>query len=382
MKGPYHIALIVPGFSRDVDHWAIPALQNLACYLAQEHEVTVFSLRYPEAGLYRFGGLTHIALGGGQRGGVYSFYLWQKAVRVMIQVHRQRPFHILHAFWADEPGLTAVLAAQLLKRPVVASIGGGELVYFRDLGYGTQATRLRRNIIRLALQRATAVTAGSRYQLAQCQAHGVADERLHLAPLGVDINLFCPQPTPDWQQPTLIQAASLVPVKDQVLLLEALRRVQTANPKRLRAVPPIHLILAGDGPLKNELQQLAGQYGLAEAITWPGKVAYPAMPALYPQAHLYVQTSRHESQGVAVLEALACGLPVVGTAVGLLPEVAARPPTHDAATLAAQIIDILTDKKEYESLREVARATAVARYSLPHTAHTFAQLYQDLIASG
>lgn len=375
MKHPLHIALIVPGFSRDADHWAIPALQNLACYLAQEHEVTVFSLRYPEAGLYRFGGLTHIALGGGQRGGVYSFYLWQKAVRVMIQVHRQRPFHILHAFWADEPGLTAVLAAQLLKRPVVASIGGGELVYFRDLGYGTQATRLRRNIIRLALQRATAVTAGSQYQLAQCHTHGVPHTRLHLAPLGVDTNHFQPHPTPDWAQPTLIQAASLVPVKEQRLLLEVMRQVHTA-------VPHSHLILVGDGPLKDHLQQLAGQYGLAEAITWPGKVAYPAMPALYPQAHLYVQTSRHESQGVAVLEALACGLPVVGTAVGLLPEVAARPPTHDAATLAAQIIDILTDKKEYESLREVARATAVARYSLPHTAHTFAQLYQDLIASG
>ncbi|MCL4263304.1 MAG: glycosyltransferase family 4 protein [Anaerolineae bacterium] len=370
-----HIALILPGFSRDANHWAIPALQNLACQLAQEHEVTVFSLRYPEAGVYRFGGLTHMALGGGQRAGVYSVYLWQKAVRAMMRVHQQRPFHILHAFWADEPGLTAVLAAQRLKRPVVASIGGGELVYFRDLNYGTQATRLRRHIIRLTLQRATAVTAGSLYQLVQCRAHAIAAGRLHLAPLGVDINTFCPQPLPDWQQPTLIQAASLVPVKDQVLLLEVLRRVQTA-------VPRSRLILAGDGFLKNELQQLAGQYGLAEAITWPGKVAHPAMPTLYPQAHLYVQTSRHESQGVAVLEALACGLPVVGTAVGLLPEVAARPPAHDADALAAQIIDILADKKGYELLRETARATAVTRYSLPHTTHTFAQLYQDLFMSG
>lgn len=367
------IALILPGFSRDADHWAIPALQNLAVHLAPAHDVTVFSLRYPAAGVYRFGGLTHVALGGGQRSGVYSFYLWQRAVRAIVQVHRQRPFHLLHAFWVDEPGLTAVLAATLIKRPVVASIGGGELVYFPDLAYGTQATRLRRTIIRMALNRATAVTAGSLYQLTQCRAHGVPAERLHLAPLGVDTDLFRPHPPSDWARPTLIQAASLVPVKEQVLLLEVMRQVR-------ESIPSVHLILAGDGPLKTDLQQLARQCGLAESITWAGKVTYPAMPGLYSQAHLYLQTSRHESQGVAVVEALACGLPVLGTAVGLLPEVAARSPADDPQTLATQIIDILATQQGFEQLREKARATAVNHYSLPHTTAAFSRIYQTVIA--
>lgn len=362
------IALILPGFSRDADHWAIPALQALALGLAQRHEVTVFSLRYPAAGVYRFGGLTHVALGGGVRRGVAAAALWQRAVRAIVGRHRQRPFDLLHAFWVDEPAFTAVLAGQLIRRPVIASVGGGELVYFPDLAYGTQASWLRRGMIRVALRRATAVTAGSRYQFDQCRAHGVPAERLHLAPLGVDTELFCPQPTPDWAQPTLVQAASLVPVKEQELLLEVLRWVHTA-------VPQSRLILAGDGPRRAALQQLAAEYGVAQAITWLGKVAYPAMPSLYGQGHLYVQTSRHESQGVAVLEALACGLPVVGTPVGLLPEVACCPPSVAAAGLAEQVLAVWGQRGLYAGWQEVARDTAVARYSLPVTMARFAALY-------
>ena len=361
------IALLVPGFSRDAGHWAIPALQNLACSLARSHEVEVFSLRYPEAGCYRFCGLGHLAIGGGQRGGFHSLAVWGWTVRAIVRAHRQQPFDLLHAFWIDEPGLTAVLAGKLIHRPVIASIGGGELVHLPDIGYGTSGSAVRRAIIGTTLRLADVVTAGSQYQLALAST---ANQK-QMVPLGVDTTTFVPATTPHWDQPTIIQVASLSGVKNQALLLEVLALVKTA-------LPHIRLLLVGDGPLQADLRHLAEKLGIGGNIIWQGAVAYPAMPGLYQKAHLYLQSSRHESQGVAVLEAMACGLPVSGTPVGLLPQVAGRPPSWNKEILAEQAIKLLTERTLFEERREQARATAVTQYDLAVTMKQFNAIYESL----
>lgn len=364
------IALIVPGFSRDANHWAIPALQNLACSLAQTHEVVVFSLRYPEAGHYHFCRLHHQAIGGGQRRGFQSLAVWAQTIRAIVQAHQQRPFDLLHAFWIDEPGLTAVLAGKLLRRPVIASIGGGELVYLPDIGYGTSGSAVRRAIVHITLHLASIVTAGSQYQLDRVSTAS----HKQLAPLGVDTTIFRLAATANWDQPTIIQAASLSGVKNQALLLEVLALVKTA-------VPHIRLLLMGDGPLQAELRHLAERLGVAANIIWQGAAAYAEMPRFYRQAHLYLQTSRHESQGVAVLEALACGLPVLGTPVGLLPQIACLAPSWDKEILAEQAISVLLEPSLFEERRKQAQMTAVPHYDLLTTTRAFVELYQSLINS-
>jgi glycosyltransferase involved in cell wall biosynthesis len=362
------IALIVPGFSRDAHHWAIPALQNLACALAQNHEIVVFSLRYPEAGHYQFCGLNHQAIGGGERGKLGSFPIWGQTIRAIMRAHRQRPFDLLHAFWIDEPGLTAVLAGKLIRRPVIASIGGGELVYLPDIKYGTAGSAVRRAIVNTTLRLADVVTAGSSYQLALIQSAACKQ----LIPLGIDTTTFSPAAIPDWKRPTIIQAASLSDVKNQALLLEILALVKTA-------VPAVRLLLVGDGPLAPKLRHLAGHLRIADSIIWQGAVAYPYMPSLFRQAHLYLQSSRHESQGMVILEALSCGVPAIGTPVGVMPEVACFPPSWDKESLAEQAIAVLTEHFEFGQRREVARQTAVTHYDLTATTNAFLKLYHSLL---
>jgi glycosyltransferase involved in cell wall biosynthesis len=139
-------------------------------------------------------------------------------------------------------------------------------------------------------------------------------------------------------------------------------------------LPELQLVVAGDGPLAPDLQARARQLGLAGNVSWLGRVPYREMPAVYNRAHLYLQTSRHESQGLAVVEALACGLPALGTPVGLLPEVAALPVTNVREQLAGQVVALLEEGESWEEQAGAARTLAVAQFDLPVTTARFLAL--------
>lgn len=370
------IGMVVPGFSAHKADWAIPALQNLAVALAGEHDVHVFSLRYPPRPEIlqplSFQNLTHHPIGGGQRYRFSSFPIWAKTCRAIRQQHRATPFDIFHAFWADEPGLVAGLAGKWLRRPVIVSSAGGEFVYLPDIEYGTGGSRFRRAIVRWALRLADVVTAGSRYQEDLCLVQHVPAGKVQRLPLGVDTDRFRPVPLPAGPL-TLIQAASLTPVKNQKLLIDILAQVRAQ-------IPDAQLLVAGKGPLQAELAGQAKKLQVAGAITWLGEVAYPEMPAIYEKAHLYVQTSRHESQGMAVLEAMVCGRPVVGTPVGVARELAYLPDTMDPAGFAAKIVQLWQNQQLFHQEREQAGEVVRENYALGRVVDCFNDLYDRVKA--
>jgi glycosyltransferase involved in cell wall biosynthesis len=81
-----------------------------------------------------------------------------------------------------------------------------------------------------------------------------------------------------------------------------------------------------------------------------------------------------------VIEALACGLPVLGTPVGVLPQIAAAPPQETAVALAAQIPPLL-QPDHYARQRQQARQQAADNFSLPLATARFVQLYQQLLSA-
>lgn len=341
------IALLTPGFSVDETDWCIPALLNLARGLAQAHDVHVFALRYPyRRATYDVYGAHVQALGGGLTRRWGRGPLWGRALAALRRAAAEAPFDVLHACWADEPAFLATLAGRWLGTPVVVSLMGGELARLPAIEYGGRLNRLNDWLTRWSLRRAPQVTVGSHWLAQLATDLGYVRQPPVWAPLGVDTALFRPNPSPLPPSPHLISVASLTPVKDHHTLLHA-----------LTLLPDCRLTVVGDGPLRPELQALAARLGLGARVTWLGATPHEQLPALYQAAGIHVLASRHESQSLAVLEAAACGLLSVGTAVGILPEV--TPPDGlaapgDVAGLARAIRWGVTDSAERRAAAQSA----------------------------
>jgi glycosyltransferase involved in cell wall biosynthesis len=202
----------------------------------------------------------------------------------------------------------------------------------------------------------------------------VPSGRLRLAPLGVDLDLFNPGPSPPVSARRLIHVATLTPVKDQATLLRAFRLVRNQ-------VGDARLDIVGDGPLRPELERLAHELGLSDVVRFRGAVDHAALPAIYRTASGFVLSSRHEAQGMVAIEAAACGIPVAGTRVGVIPELAssadAVAPVGAVEQLAAgltatlELVDHRAERVLDLARREFGLATCTAR---------FRDLYAHLVA--
>jgi glycosyltransferase involved in cell wall biosynthesis len=363
---------VVPGFSADRDDWCIPALRHLARGLAEvDDDVRVVAVRYPyRAARYTVEGVDVIAIGGADRRGSGALAVWRRTLEVLRAEHRRRSFDILHAFWATESGLLTAMAGRILRIPTLVSLAGGELVALPDIGYGDQRVAWERLKIRASLRLASAVSAGSRRLLELAERH-VARQRLHRAPLGVDLDLFHAEQSPASTSAAahLVHVGTLTRVKDQATLLRAVRTAR-------QTVAGIRLDIVGDGPLRPDLERLALELGVAPAVRFRGPVDHAALPGVYRAGSAFVVSSRHEAQSMVAVEAAACGIPVVGTCVGVIPELACPDgvvPVGDADALAAAML------ASRASPARRARARVEAEFGLDACVARFRALYTRLI---
>ena len=368
------VALIVPGFSSDESDWCIPALLDFVRALSRRIDLEVFTLRYPHRrDSYRIGNATVHSLGWAQRRGIYSPWLWVAAYRAILRRHQQSPFSVLHAFWADEPAWIGAACAKRLGIPLVVSIAGGELSALPRIAYGLGRHALQRQWIGRALHTARIVTAGSCYLIAFAKAQGFSAVR-H-APLGVDMQLFSPAAKPE--KTGLITVGSLLPVKGHAALVQAMRRV-------VDIIPEAHLTIVGDGPEHSRLQQLIESLQLRENVSLQPAIAHELLPAYYSASDLYVQSSWHEAQGMVVLEAAACGVPLVGTAVGTLadlaPDAALAVPAGDEQALASAVIELYQDDNQRRTLAAAALARVGTDYGIERCVGRFLELYHSAVA--
>jgi glycosyltransferase involved in cell wall biosynthesis len=364
-----NIGILLPGFSSDESDWAIPVQLNLIRELARNEDVRVLALRYPHRRDHYVVHDAHVySLGVGQVRGIRRLMLWIDALRTLRKLHHEKPFDVLHAMWADETGLTAAWAGRMLHIPVVVSVAGGELVGFHDLGYGLQRSAFSRWIVRQAISGADCVIIACEH--VRRLLPNVPPEKINKIVLGVNADLFSPSDSPP-QNHHLVHLGSLVTVKDQATLLRAVARL-----------PDVTLDIVGEGPELPHLQHLASQLGIADRVQFCGAVHHLQTPQYYQRAQLHILTSRHEGLGMVTLEAAACGVPTIGTDVGLLPdcpEIGITVPVGDDRALADAISLLLNDPQRNQALRLSARVAVLQRYTIQKTAADLHARYQDFV---
>lgn len=364
------IGFVLPGFSSNDRDWCIPALLNLVRLAAKDYEVHVFALEYPyRRDVYTVHGATVHSMNGRNRGKWYAPRLWSDTLSAVREEHRCAPFDILHGFWANKPSLIALIAGRALSVPVVVSVAGGELVGLRSISYGGQLTFFERTIVRWTVRGANRLTVGSRY-LREIAERWRTDTIL--LPLGVDSNMFSPgQEVKAHGSIRILNVGSLIPVKGQLPLLDAVAQLERRD---------LCLEIVGSGRLEQELYQKARRLRITNHVEISKPVAHDALVGKYRSADLIVQASQHEAQGMAVLEAASCGVPVAGTPVGVAPELAeAGGAVVTGGSNGCDLANIMVSALQArEELGHRAREIVERDYSLEATWHKWMDLYQQV----
>lgn len=211
---------------------------------------------------------------------------------------------------------------------------------------------------------------------------GRAVERL---PKGVDAVRFQPE-GPSMREAlrlrdkrVVVTVARLVPIKNLRLLLDAVAIIRTRAGN-------VHLVIVGEGPEADALKRHAATLALTDAVTFTGGVVHADTPAFFRSGDVFALSSDFDNSPNVVLEAMACGLPVVSTDAGGVSEFVterggAIVPPNDAAALAAALQKYLSSPEAARAAGAHNRLRATTEFSWRTSALRLLDVYHQVLSA-
>jgi glycosyltransferase involved in cell wall biosynthesis len=192
---------------------------------------------------------------------------------------------------------------------------------------------------------------------------GVAPSQLAVVPVGVDHTKFRPLPSGTRRPGRIMTTASSdVPLKGLVPLLEALAKVRTER--------AADLVVIGAPRAESRVEATIERLGLGDAVTFVSRVSHERIVELYAEASVAVVPSLYEGFSLPAIEAMACGVPLVATTGGALPEVVGKDgvtgllvPPGDSGALATAIGRVLDDPELAARLGAAGRRRVLERFT-------------------
>ena len=300
----------------------------------------------------------------------------------LVKVSRAHELDILHAHYAVPHATAAYLAHQILSadddRPprTVTTLHGTDITLMgSDASYA--------DVVAFSIERSHAITAVSE-SLRRDTAAGLAIRNdIRVIPNFLDVALWARRPDAALRarlsrgesSAVVVHVSNFRPVKRVGMVLEIFRLIQASRPARL--------VMIGEGPDRPAAERQAAMMNIAEEVEFVGE-QQDLVPWL-SSADLFLLPSSQESFGLAALEAMACGVPVIASRVGGLPEVVTDGVSgfvcdpDDAAGMAQKSLALLADRERRDAMGRAAASDVRARFSAESIVPRYEALYEDVL---
>ncbi|MEJ2103031.1 MAG: N-acetyl-alpha-D-glucosaminyl L-malate synthase BshA, partial [Ignavibacteriaceae bacterium] len=257
---------------------------------------------------------------------LYSLSLASK----MVEVAEFEKLDLLHVHYAIPHATSAYLAKEMMRKK-------RDIKIFTTL-HGTDITLVGLEpsflpLVKFSIEKSDGVTAVSRFLKEKTIVNYSCENDIRVIPNFVDTELFKPHQNGDFRN-------TLAPKGEKILIHTSNFRTVKRVPDAIRVFEkvqkeiPSKLILIGDGPDRSECERICRQLELCDKVKFLGK--QDGLTEILATSDLFLIPSQSESFGLAALEAMACGLPVISSSVGGLPELI----KHNETGYIAEIGDI------------------------------------------
>lgn len=303
--------------------------------------------------------------------------------RICPFAERLREFDLIQSWelftdWTAE----ALVACARFKKPLA-------LMIWDNIPFNMEQTGERRAIKRRAIEEAGCFIVHTERSRRMLLLEGADEARIVYAPPAVDTDTFCPGPSEraafglsdtDF---VVLFVGWFLPRKGLDFLLMALRELRAREPKSR----PVKLLLVGYGPGRERIEKAIARLDIGAYCQFTGALPYRRMPAAFRCADVFVLSSIatpewQEQFGMSLLEAMACGTPVIGTCSGAIPEITGDAgrlcQPNDFASLSDAIASLVDSPALRRQLAEAGRARVMERYTLGHFANAMAGIYDRM----
>lgn len=298
----------------------------------------------------------------------------------IIDVAKYEHLDVVHVHYAIPHAISAYLAKEISKNTtpfkLVTTLHGTDITLV-----GLEPTF--QPLVKFSLEKSDIITAVSRFLQEKTKQSFGEDLNIRMIPNFVDTNVYVRQDCNQVErrlrqegESILMHVSNFRPVKriqDCIKILAAVRHKISAR-----------LVLVGDGPDRSEAERLCRDLKVEDYVTFLGKQS--ALPEILSSADIFLLPSQQESFGLSALEAMSCGVPVVATSIGGIPEVVRNNETGfvaelgDVNRMARYCVELLSNPKKLAMFRQNARARAVEKFDISLIVPMYERVYEEAIA--